>query len=204
MIKKHQRWIALLVALAFVWLLEVSAMPLAASGSNEQIGSADGGQGPDFHEVAGHKAAPPQKKSLLPYVLIGVGVVAVAAVLFLVVLKTSYDIVGTWTVHVSYDGNYADWDTLVVLSGGKKSGSAIEINGGSGTYAVDGKDITVILLWPSDEIITCTGKIESNDRMSGRFVESVYWQGDWTAVRVASGAALPGLKKTVSAAAANK
>ena len=95
MIKKQQKWIAVLVTLAFMWLLQVSTMPLAAASTVEQISSANAEQGPDFVEAVGYKAAPAAKKSILPIVLIGLGVVAVAAVLFLVVLKTKYDIIGT-------------------------------------------------------------------------------------------------------------
>ena len=35
MIKKHDRWIALLVAITFAWLLLVSTMPLAAAGETK-------------------------------------------------------------------------------------------------------------------------------------------------------------------------
>ena len=70
---------------------------LAAAGTTEQIGSANAEQGPRFIEEEGDSGYLAKKKSILPIILIGVGVVAVAAVLFLVVLKTSYDIVGTWT-----------------------------------------------------------------------------------------------------------
>jgi hypothetical protein len=92
MIKKQQKWIALLVTLTFMWLLQVSTMPMAAANAPEQIGSAGAEQGPDYVEAVGHKVAPAKKKSILPIILIGVGVVAVAAVLFLVVLKTKYDL----------------------------------------------------------------------------------------------------------------
>jgi hypothetical protein len=198
MIKKQQKWVALLVTLTFAWLLQFSALPLNAKETNEQIASTSLEPGPGFHEVTKNNAPPARKKSILPYVLIGAGAVAVTVVLFLVVFKTRYDITGTWSVHITYDGNYSDWDTTVVLSGDKKSGIAVESNGGSGTYTVDGRDITVALHWPSGETIDCTGKIESNDRMSGRFVESVYWQGNWTAVRIASGASAPVLKQPAS------
>ena len=96
MIKKQQKWIAVLVTLTFVWLLQVSTMPALAADSAEQISSANAEQGPRFieeEEGGGYKA---KKSSALPIILIGVGVAAVAAVLFLVVLKTKYDITGEW------------------------------------------------------------------------------------------------------------
>ena len=40
MIKKQQRWIALLVTISFAWLLQVSAMPLDAAEQVEETGSA--------------------------------------------------------------------------------------------------------------------------------------------------------------------
>jgi hypothetical protein len=40
MTKKHQRWIALLVTIAFAWLLHVSTMPLDAADETEQVASA--------------------------------------------------------------------------------------------------------------------------------------------------------------------
>jgi hypothetical protein len=144
MIKKQQKWIALLVTLTFVWLLQVSAMPAIAAGTTEQPSAANAEQGPGFVEAVGHSVAPAAKKSVLPYVLIGVGVVAVAAVLFLVVLKTSYDITGKWTLNYQMPG----WPLStypLTCTGDKKAGTAAT-DLVSGTYAVDGKKVTVNLI----------------------------------------------------------
>lgn len=51
--KKHQRWIALLVAFSFAWLLQVTAMPLAAVDTNEQVAAASAGQATGFVEQEG-------------------------------------------------------------------------------------------------------------------------------------------------------
>ena len=80
-----------------MWLLQVSTMPVAAASAPEQIGSANAEQAPRFIEEEGDGGYQAKKKSILPIILIGVGVVAVAAVLFLVVLKTKYDIIGSWS-----------------------------------------------------------------------------------------------------------
>ena len=104
MIKKHQKWISLLAMVTFVWLLQVSTMPLTASETSEQIAAADTEQGPNFVERTGVAGPATAKKSILPYVLIGVGVVAVVAVLFLVVSKTDYDITGSWDFVFTYEG----------------------------------------------------------------------------------------------------
>ncbi|MCX6558115.1 MAG: hypothetical protein NTW95_11930 [Candidatus Aminicenantes bacterium] len=194
MTKKQQRWIALLVTLTFAWLLQVSTMPVAAAGTTEQIGAANSEQGPRYIEEEGNSGNQVKKKSILPIVLIGVGVVAVAAVLFLVVLKTSYDIRGTWTVHITYDDDDYEWNTTPVFTGDKKSGTTTDNWSGTGTYTVDVKNVTFSLRWPNNNTSTFTGQFDTKDTMSGRFHESLDWDGDWTAVRVASGASLPTVK----------
>ncbi len=66
MIKKRQKWIALLVTLTFVWLLQASAMPVAAAGATGQLSSAAAERGPDYYEAAGHKPPRPQKRASCP------------------------------------------------------------------------------------------------------------------------------------------
>jgi hypothetical protein len=180
MIKKQQKWIALFVALTFMWLLQVSTMPMTAADSREQVSSASSEPGPDSHEVAGYKAAPAPKKSILPYVLIGVGVIAVAAVLFLVVLKTNYNIVGTWSITTAWsDGGGG---TIVnEFVGDKKSGDVhLVLNGSSakwGEYTVDGKEVSFWIL-----ITTLTGEFTDKTHMSGTMVSGGD-TGTWTAVK---------------------
>ncbi len=53
MFKKHQRWIALLVTISFAWLLQVSAMPLAAVETTEQAATASVEQATGFIEQIG-------------------------------------------------------------------------------------------------------------------------------------------------------
>ena len=62
MIKKQQKWIALFVALTFMWLLQVSTMPVTAADSREQVSSASSEPGPDSYEVAGYKARDGREK----------------------------------------------------------------------------------------------------------------------------------------------
>ena len=154
MIKKQQKWIALAVVVTFMWLLQVSAMPLAAENSAEQ--------GPGYVEAAGRQIAPPAKKSILPVILIGVGVVAVAAVLFLVVFKTTYDITGNWTFIFTGPTN----ETYVLtFSGSKESGTFVfaAVPMFNGTYAVDGKNVTMtVTLVPTIEF---KGQFTNKDTM---------------------------------------
>jgi hypothetical protein len=166
MIKKQQKWIAFLVILTFVWLLQVSAMPMAAAVATEQIASANTESAPDFYEAIAQNAAPAKKKSILPLVIIGVGVVAVAAVLFLVVLKTSYDITGEWTMNYQIP----EWPLAtypITFTGDKKAGTA-SMNGTNGTYIVDGKNVIINLIQNSNrwEFI---GKFTTKDCLEGDF-----------------------------------
>jgi hypothetical protein len=116
-------------------------------------------------------------------VLIGVGVVAVAAVLILVVFKTTYNIVGTWTF--VFTGPY---DTTVhyTFVGDKKSGTWSEVSGGDkGTYTVDGKNATMTVTASPTTVFT--GQFTGKDTMTGTWVwETMTW--NFTATREATSA----------------
>ena len=191
--KKQQKWIALVVTLTFAWMLHVSAAPLAAAGAAEQVSSANAEQGPDYLEASGQKAATAKKKSILPIVLIGVGVAAVtAAVLILVVFKTKYDIVGSWTLTWKWTvgGNASD-TVKFTFSGTRESGLVSEDYGDTGTYTVDGKDVTWILT-SYNAGFKWTGRFDDKDTMSGTMVlPSEGESGTWTATRIGTTAALP-------------
>ncbi len=188
-----KRVIALYVAVAFLSLLTASTMPLRA----DQAGTAVAGteQGPRYVEEEGYGSAP-AKKSIVPMILIGVGVAALAAVLVLVVFKAKYDIVGSWSTHVTYDDDDYVYDSIIVFTGDKKSGTTADNYGGTGTYTVDGKQVTFTIRWPNDNTSTYTGTFDGKDKMSGRFHESAEFVGPWTAVRGATAAGLPHLKTT--------
>jgi hypothetical protein len=195
MIKKQQKWIALFVAVTFMWLLQVSTMPLAAAGTTETVSSANSEQGPDFFEAVGHKYVPAPKKSILPYILIGVGVVAVAAVLFLVVLKTKYDITGSWDFTFTKVGSSVNF--TLVFTGTKSSGNWIfqENPALTGTYTVDAKKATMTVTVAP--IIIFNGEFTDKDTMSGNWIEgSTTWT--WTATRGATTAAVPPAPTTQS------
>jgi hypothetical protein len=189
MIKKQQKWTALLVTLTFVWLLQVSTMPMAAANAPEQIGSANKDQGPRFIEEEGGGGYHAKKKSILPMVLVGVGVVAVAAVLVLVVFKTSYDIRGNWDV--SRTSNGSTYDFTVTFSGEKASGSFEANQSGSlltGTYTADNKDV----VWTFASSSKYTGTFSGKDTMSGTYLKyDGTTTGTWTATRTAATTAVP-------------
>lgn len=187
MIKKQHKWIAWFVTVTFIWLLHVSAMPLAANGTAEQISAAGSEQGPAYIEEAGTAGGAAGKKSILPYVLIGAGVLAAAAVLFLVVLKTSYDITGSWRFKFISPGE--EFNVTIVFTGTKKSGTTewVGIPKDNGTYSVDDKNVTIILaIFPAIQV---NGQFTGKDSMSGTLDDGEIWT--WTATRLAAAADAP-------------
>jgi hypothetical protein len=204
MIKKQQKWIAVLVTLTFMWLLQVSTMPVAAAGTTEQISSASAEQGPRYIEEAGGSRAKAKKKSPLPYILIGVGLVTVTAVvLFLFVLK-GYDITGEWLMTRGTSPRY------LTFSGDKKAGSvridfdtwgSSAYGTDSGTYTVDGKAVIFSQYWPSNPNsyeYNYVGNFTGKDTMSGTFTMSKGGpdSGSWSATRNSATASAP--KETVA------
>lgn len=190
--KTHKKMIAMFVALAFLALLHASTAPLRAEQAPDQSGIAvtSAEQGPGFIEEEGYGSAP-AKKSIVPIILIGLGVAALAAVLVLVVLKTKYDIVGTWNLDNTI------WNlesTAVIFSGDKKSGTiALEKYIDTGSYTVAGKTVHFEFKaagysynWVHD------GQFDGKDKMSGTvkyYVNNVVSStGTFTATRIASAA----------------
>jgi hypothetical protein len=188
MIKRQQRWIALLVTLTFMWLLQVAAMPLPAAEAANPALSADAGQGPDHYEAVGQKAAPAKKGSILPWVLVGVGVVAVTAVVLFLFVLNKYDITGSWTFVFTHGSNTQS--IIITFTGDKKSGTfaMTGLPQSGGTYAVDGKKVTMLPTYFPE--VTFVGEFTAKDAMSGTLTED----GDvstWTATRGAAASAAP-------------
>jgi hypothetical protein len=79
-IEKNKKWITLTVLVTFIWLSYLASAPLPAASGDESVSP-----------MAVEKTAPAKpvvkKKSILPYILIGVGVLAAAAALYFLVLK---------------------------------------------------------------------------------------------------------------------
>lgn len=193
MIKKQQKWIALLVTLTFMWLLQVSAMPLTAANAQEQVSSANAEQAPRFVEEEGDSGYRAKKSSALPLIL-GLVAVGAIAVLVLVVLKTSYDITGTWAIAFVATNTTKNWTWTVTCTGDKKKGTFSDNYGDTGTYTVDGKNVT----WKFDDFdITGTGTFSDKDKMSGNatFINVqiggvTVTAATWTATRTAATAAI--------------
>jgi hypothetical protein len=81
MFKKRQKWIAPLVILAFVWLLRVSAVPLAA-GTTEQAISASAEPEPGFFEQEGPEWSRSGKRNAT--LILFVGILAVSFLMLII------------------------------------------------------------------------------------------------------------------------
>jgi hypothetical protein len=182
-----KRVIALFVAFAFLSLLSASTMPLRADQAPDQAGTTVSSpeQGPSFIEEEGYGSAP-AKKSIVPMILIGVGVAALAAVLVLVVLKTKYDIVGTWTMSVNWTNPVITGTYTTTFVGDKKSGTCnASVN--SGTYTVSGSDATWTL-----GVATYIGKFDTKTTISGTMSNTGGNLGTFTASKNAIATSVPG------------
>ncbi|MCX6554401.1 MAG: hypothetical protein NTZ12_05210 [Candidatus Aminicenantes bacterium] len=78
--EKNKKWITLAVLVTFVWLTYLASAPLPAASENEGIS-------PMAVEKTAVSKPVIKKKSILPLILIGVGVLAAAAALYFLVLK---------------------------------------------------------------------------------------------------------------------
>jgi hypothetical protein len=181
MIKKQQKWIALVVALTFMWLLQVSTMPVAAASTTERVSSANNDQGPNFVEEEGHSNYQASKKSsALPIILIGLGLVTITAVVLILVLKTKYNITGKWTLYFTWAGNIQRSATIT-FTGDKKTGSFVTSDLGAGTYTEDGKNVT----WTYTTATKYTGTFSDKNNMSGTMASGSV-TGTWTATKISS------------------
>jgi hypothetical protein len=189
-IKPHRRCIAWVAAFAFFWLIQADCLPLRAeSTGSQQPAFAASGQGPDYHEAVSQKAAPGKKKSILPWILIGVGLAGASLALYFLVLKTDYNIVGTWNVMLVWSDGGSD-NPVITFAGTKKSGTLTSDYDDTGTYSVKGKEVTWTFAW--DTTFVWTGKFSGKDSMSGTLVwGSASETGTWTATRTAAATAMP-------------
>lgn len=197
MIKRQSKWIALLVVVAFAWMTHLSVMPLAAAAAETAVAAGEGAE-PNFVEVADKAPAKAKPKSALPYILIGVGAVALAVVLLVVLKKTTYDITGSWTLQWKENGETAYHAVSANFAGTKESGTVSGFYGDSGTYTVDGKNVRWVLS-SYDANFVWTGQFDGKDTMSGTMtLPAEDLQGTWTATRGAPPTALPGQPKAIA------
>jgi len=187
MIKTQKKWIALLVICSFIWLMQVSTMPVSAAGAEEKASLAGAEPGQDHYEAVAHKAAPTKKKSILPWILIGAGVVAITAVvLFLVVLKKDYDIRGSWKFEYLETDGTVWWTATATFAGTKENGTVTSSSGSSSTYTVVDKAVTII---KSGGWALHTATFTDEDTLSGTYEWSSSDKGNFRCTRLSSAAA---------------
>ncbi|MBU4269162.1 MAG: hypothetical protein KJ808_10000 [Acidobacteria bacterium] len=201
MSKKQQKLIALLVTVTFVWLLQVSVMPLNAANApaREKVGSASTEQAPSFLEQEGDSTKATKVKSKRFPWLIVAGAVVVAAVLVLVVFKTKkteeteYDITGEWKYSYKYntDANWRLSAQTFVCTGDKKQGTFEYIrsdgNVFKGSYTVEKENVSFTINYSPLTTYSCvhTGTFEIKDKITGTFVrtDNSELSGTWELVR---------------------
>jgi hypothetical protein len=197
--------VSLIVAFAFLVMLLAQAMPLRADRAPDRGGTSVSSpeQGPSFVEEEGYPSRS-GKKSIVPVLLIGLGVAALAAVLVLVVFKTKYNILGTWDFNFVSTSPAHTWTWTLRFRGDKKSGTFNDEYNDTGVYQVDGKNVTIKY---DDWDIGITGQFDDQDRMSGNatFVDMTIGEKDinsatWTANRVSDAAAAPSVPQSQPAA----
>ncbi len=184
MFKTIERLFTVFLIISLLSLGQLAAMPASGSGSDafSRGPAADEDQG--LVEIEDDYAPSRHRKSSAAPIIIGLlAAGAVAAVLFLVVLKTKYNIVGTWNMVVKAPG-YLDWTTTITFSGDKKSGSFRDGEGDTGTYTVDGEN--VVFSYSAFDW-NFTGRFMDKNSMSGNHD---FAGGTWSATK--SGASISG------------
>jgi hypothetical protein len=174
------------VMIAFLSLITLTAYPLHAQQ-----------EAPGAVETAGKTATHSGGSSILPIILIVVGVGAIAAVLFLVILK-SYDIRGTWSVQYQFTAGSSSAGTLTIVFVGttKDSGTLTDSYNDTGSWTASGKDVTWTLTSYSPQFVW-TGTFSATDTMSGTMNDAAHGDsGTWTATRTAAAATAPNATAT--------
>lgn len=190
--KTTRKSAALLAVFFFCFALQVQAMPLPVQGGSAASGfSALPDEDQGLVEIEDDEYKPAGKKSSLTPILIGLAAAGVvAALLFLVVLKSSWDLSGSWDLTITQSGSgYKEYLTLV-CTGSKKEGTArfTLAHSGTGTYSVQGKDdFAVTIPIPPGPTISLQGRFDGKDQISGRATNDYGYEGTFIGSRSAAG-----------------
>ena len=153
-------WLALFTLICFAFMMPITNVPLPAAASGHTDARAD--QSPGAIERAATSKMLVQRKPLpiLP-ILAGVVAVGVVALLVLVVFKVNYDIVGSWK-WTSVD-SHQELNLFISFLGTEASGPLVTLGdvSASGTYRVDGKNVTL-------QILPTWGNINFSGEFDGR------------------------------------
>jgi hypothetical protein len=128
---------------------------------------------------------PKKKKKKFPVLLVVGGIAVTALIVFLLTKKKKddYNITGNWIITETYpDGSYGE--QYLTFAGGKNSGSFVDQDGYTGTYSVNGENVSFSYdygLW-----FSYNGAFTSKDRMSGNWnwtYEGTPVNGTWDGQR---------------------
>ena len=96
--------------------------------------------------------------------------------------EIEYEVQGTWTLEESYADN-SEFTVTVTFTGEIESGIVEDSDGGVGTYAVSGNEITFTLEYP-EVTYEYTGTFTTDEDMSGtssRITSENAYSGEWSA-----------------------
>ncbi|MBN2400074.1 MAG: hypothetical protein JXI33_07010 [Candidatus Aminicenantes bacterium] len=192
MIKKKKKPTAVFVAMTFIWLMQLSTMPGAVVNGPEQVSTANSEPTPDFMEEEGGGASRAMKKSILPVILISVGILGIAAAIVFLLVLNKYNITGSWQMTFTWQGESPGTVTLT-FTGDNKSGTFVSSSSSSGTYTVDGKNVG----WTYSSGTKYSGTFSGKKSMSGTMVTPYALAGTWAATKNAS-AVSSGLQKAAA------
>jgi len=96
-----------------------------------------------------------------------------------------YDIRGTWNMSEVYSDK-SNFSVTLTFTGGLDSGTVTDSDGGSGTYTVDGNNVTFTLIF-SQVTYEYTGSFLNHENMSGdskrHTAADNYFTGEWIATK---------------------
>jgi len=207
-VQKHKMVLSFLALVSFSFLMCITALPLKSEtdrAARPQVAAAPTENQPGAIEQnapAGHHAR--KKRSPIIPIIIGVVVVGAAvAVLALVVLKTKYDIRGSWLFTYQSQAGWGTWTYIHTFTGSRESGTFTNEDGYGGTYTVSGKTIIDISYYNST--LYHIGQFSSQDAISGDFSWSSWDDyGTWAGTRISDAAANTLVSGTQTARSLNK
>ena len=183
----HRTITAFITLVAFCWLTLVAAVPLRAENAPASPANISADESPGLLEAPAESGQSRSKsKSTLVQILVGTaffGLVAWAVIK--AVVKARYDIRGNWLVFYSWQDDAGSGMCQIMFTGDRGSGMfdylETDLTPLTGTYSVDGKEVTWTLTGDSTVF---TGEFINSDMMGGTsYSPALAASGTWTAER---------------------
>jgi hypothetical protein len=177
-----RRLLSLFIICTLAWMFQVTAVPLQAF--DRDMPAAD--TGPGVFERQAPAASVGRRSLLLPIVIGVVAAGAIAAVLILVVFKTSYDVTGTWDIAYRWSNSNDTHHFSITFSGDTSSGTCTINDAGdilTGTYTQDKKNVSWIHNVETHPVYA--GTFSDKNTMAGTMTAGNA-TGTWTGTRTAS------------------